>query len=55
MGNWLLIVYSEVVLSTKRDGWVDKVLNVMCAPFVGRFNFCLFSARGTEQAEQPFG
>ena len=24
MGNWSLIVYSEVVLSTKRDGWVDK-------------------------------
>ena len=29
MGNWSLIVYSEVVLSTKRDGWVDKVLNIL--------------------------
>ncbi len=29
MGNWSLIVYSEVVLSTKREGWVDKVLNIL--------------------------
>ena len=24
-----------------------------CAPFLGRSNICLFSARGTEQAEEP--
>jgi len=35
--------------------YTDAVRYMMCAPKVGRFNFCLFSARGTEQAEQPFG
>ena len=33
-----------------------KINVLMCAPFVGRFNFqYLFCGRGTQQAEQPFG
>ena len=30
-------------------------VQIMCAPFVGRFNFYLISASGTQQAEQPLG
>ena len=43
------------LLSIKMAVFMDRVCKMMCAPFVGRFNFYLFSARGTEQAEQPLG
>ena len=50
-----LIVLHKACLSVKSRGFTDEVVKMMCAPFVGRFYFYLFSARGTEQAEQPLG
>ena len=41
--------------SVKTCHFTDETVILMCAPFVGRFNFYLFSVRGTEQAEQPLG
>ena len=50
-----LFTLSSLLLSVEMADFPDERHNLMCAPFVGRFNFYLFSARGTEQAGQPLG
>ena len=44
------------LLSIKMAVFMDRVCKMMCAHFVGRFNFRYwFCGHGTQQAEQPLG